>query len=228
MTNIPVTFPETYPFALLSQLPRSPSSTQLGNDKNSVYNCGLGETAIVILVMILSAQRKHLMSFYEGIFEIEGRAKLAPLLLRTFKVASSILNGDAFPSNWLNVNILAHKVLIKMFDPVGALMEREFIPTETSTFAFDANLWKEGLSVLLRLLSSEHLAIEEASHQVRSHIETIIFQTYRCFTETSCRMEARWRHPWRRCCYSVADLERPRMASGWFSRWPCTIPYCSK
>lgn len=165
ISHIPVAFPESYPFALLSQLPKSPSASQTIGDKNSFYNSGLGETAIVILVMILSAQRKHLMSFYESIFEIEGRDKLAPLILRTFKVASSILGGEAFPSNWLNVNILAHKVLIKMFDPIGAIMEREFIPQETSDFTFDADLWREGLSVLLRLLSSEHLAIEEASHQ---------------------------------------------------------------
>ncbi|KAI0812456.1 cytoplasmic protein [Irpex lacteus] len=174
ISHIPVAFPESYPFALLSQLPKSPSASQTIGDKNSFYNSGLGETAIVILVMILSAQRKHLMSFYESIFEIEGRDKLAPLILRTFKVASSILGGEAFPSNWLNVNILAHKVLIKMFDPIGAIMEREFIPQETSDFTFDADLWREGLSVLLRLLSSEHLAIEEASHQKRRAVWRLV------------------------------------------------------
>ncbi|KAI0700925.1 cytoplasmic protein [Cytidiella melzeri] len=174
MSNVPVTFPESYPFALLSQLPKAAPTAQSSNDNKTVYNSGLGETAIVILVLILSSQRKHLMGFFESIFEIEGRDNLASLLVRAFKVASSILSGEAFPSNWLNVNILAHKVLIKMFDPVGALMEREFIPSEASTFTFDANLWKDGLSVLLRLLSSEHLAIEEASHQKRRAVWRLV------------------------------------------------------
>ena len=167
MPSIPVTFPESYPFALLSHLPKSAPASADNKDAKSVYNPGLGETAIVLFVLALSSPRKHLLAFFESIFEVEGRNNLASLLLRLFKVASSILNGEAFPSNWLNVNILAHKVLIKMFDPIGALMEREFIPHDGSTFSFDANLWKEGLTVLLRLLSSEHLAIEEASHQVR-------------------------------------------------------------
>lgn len=166
MSNVPVTFPESYPFSLLAQLPKSAPARADSTDSKAVYNPGLGETAIVLLVLGLSSPRKHLFAFFDNIFEIEGREHLASLLLRLFKVASSILSGDAFPGNWLNVNILAHKVLIKIFDPIGALMEREFIPNDNSTFSFDANLWKEGLTVLLRLLSSEHLAIEEASHQV--------------------------------------------------------------
>ena len=174
MSNIPVTFPESYPFALLSHLPKSAPVSAETADGKAVYNPGLGETAIVIFALALSSPRKHLLGFFEFIFDVEGRENLASLLMRLFKVASSILSGEAFPSNWLNVNILAHKVLIKMFDPIGALMEREFIPTDGSHFSFNANLWKEGLSVLLRLLSSEHLAIEEASHQVLLFMHHVI------------------------------------------------------
>jgi dedicator of cytokinesis protein 3 len=87
------------------------------------------------------------------------------LLSQFFKVASSILQNDAFPSSWLNVNILGHKVLIKMMDPVSTLLERDFIPAQESEF--DAELWREGFHMLLRLLSSDQLVIEEFSPQVR-------------------------------------------------------------
>lgn len=212
MPNVPVTFPESYPFALLAHLPKSAPVRSENTDSKAFYNPGLAETAIVLLVLALSSPRKHLFGFFDNIFEIEGRDKLASLFLRLFKVASSILNGDAFPSNWLNVNILAHKVLIKMFDPIGVLMEREFIPNDTSTFSFDANLWKEGLSILLRLLYSEHLAIEEASHQVFTIIQ-LIKTSLITFVETTCGVETRGGHSRGRCCNSTTDLECTGLAS---------------
>ena len=104
--------------------------------------------------------------FLESILEIEGRDHLAALLLQYFKVAGSILDNEAFPKNWLNVNILAHRVLLKMMDPVATMLEREFVPDEASGRPFDAPLWKECFYVLLKMLSSEHLVIEEFSPQV--------------------------------------------------------------
>ncbi|KAJ3545464.1 hypothetical protein NM688_g5622 [Phlebia brevispora] len=163
----PVTFPESYPFSLLSNLPKSVIDWSNSNEAKTVYNAGLGETAIVILALALSSTRKHFLNFLDGVYEIEGREHLTALLLRLFKVASSILSNDAFPTNWLNVNILAHKVLLKIMDPIASLMERDFIPTEQSDFAFDQVLWREGFGVLLKLLSSEQLVIEEFSPQKR-------------------------------------------------------------
>jgi len=68
----------------------------------------------------------------------------------------------------MNVNILAHKVLIKIMEPISSIMEKEFIPFQELESQFDANLWREGLHMLLKLLSSEQLMIEEFSPQVNS------------------------------------------------------------
>ncbi|KAI0940660.1 hypothetical protein AcW1_003797 [Taiwanofungus camphoratus] len=163
----PVTFPESYPFSLAAQLPKNTFTVSGSFDVKADFSPGLGETAIVILVLILAAPKKHLLGFFESIVEIEGRDTLAGLLLQTFKVAASILNNDAFPGNWLNVNILAHKELIKMMDPIATLLEREFIPHQQSTWKLDPTLWREGFRVLLKLLSSEQLVIEEFSPQKR-------------------------------------------------------------
>ncbi|GJE96717.1 cytoplasmic protein [Phanerochaete sordida] len=153
-SSTPITFPESYPFALLSQLPKSlPASAS----SPKMYNAGLGESAVVLLALALSSPKKFLLGIFENVVDIEGRDKLTALLSKLFKVAGSILNNDAFPCNWLNVNILAHKVLIKIFDPVGTILEREYIPNEANGATFDPVIWREAFYVLLRLLSSEQL-----------------------------------------------------------------------
>ena len=168
---VPVTFPESYPFSLLAYLPdapRGPNRTSASLEDDSLFNPGLGDIAIVFLVLILSSPTKHILEFLESSLDIEGRDRFVTLLSHFFGVATSILENDAFPKTWLNVNVLGHKVLIKMMDPVAAIMEKEFIPAQDSESQFDVNLWKNGLQMLLKLLSSEQLVIEEFSPQVSS------------------------------------------------------------
>lgn len=163
-----VTFPESYPFSLIAQLPRAPKGFNgiYQAEGQALFSPAQGETAIVLLVIILSSPKKYLLNFFEGVFEIEGRDNFAALLLQLFRVATSILDNDAWPSNWLNVNILAHKVLVKMMDAVAVLLERFFIPGDDATFLFNTELWREAFQVLLKLLSSDQLVIEEFSPQV--------------------------------------------------------------
>ena len=165
-----VTFPESYPFSLVAQLPRAPKGFNgvYQSEGQVLFSPAQGETAIVLLVIILSSPKKYLLSFFEGVFEIEGRDNFAALLLQLFKVATSILDNDAWPANWLNVNIMAHKVLVKMMDAVAALLEKRFIPSDDETSPFNTELWREAFQVLLKLLSSDQLVIEEFSPQVIS------------------------------------------------------------
>jgi hypothetical protein len=165
---VPIVFPSSYPFSLISSLPptkSTPLGTQLGTPQ-PVFNCSLGEAAIVLLVLILSAPRKHLISFLEGSLEIEGHDNFATLLSKIFKVGFSILNNDAFPKSWLNVNILAHKVLLKIMEPISILLMKHFIPEQKEAYHFDTTLWRDGFALLLKLLSSDQLVIEEFSPQV--------------------------------------------------------------
>lgn len=168
--TIPVTFPESYPFSLVASLPdvsRGSGAKSSSRETESLFNPGQGETAIVFLVLILSSPTKHILNFLESSLDIEGRDRFIGLLSQFFNVATSILENDAFPKTWLNVNILAHKILIKMMDPVATILEKEFIPAQESESLFDSNLWREALHMLLKLLSSDQLVIEEFSPQVR-------------------------------------------------------------
>ncbi|KAF9562776.1 cytoplasmic protein [Agrocybe pediades] len=168
--SVPVTFPESYPFSLIASLPEPPrgvSNSPLPHDGDSTFYPGLGEVAVVFLVLILSSPTKHITSFFETIFDIEGRDRFVALLSQFFKVATSILENDAFPKAWMNVNIMAHKVFIKIMDPIAAILEKEFIPPADFESRFDASIWREGLHMLLKLLSSEQLMIEDFSPQKR-------------------------------------------------------------
>ena len=168
---VPVTFPESYPFSLMTSPPNAPRNiTSVSNvaEEPDVFNPGLGETAIVFLALILSAPTKHIYNFLESSYDIEGKDNFAMLLMQFFKVATSILDNDAWPSTWLNVNILAHKVLIKMMDPVATLLKGIFIPPPSIYPQFKSDLWRDAFHMLFKLLSSDQLVIEDFTAQVRA------------------------------------------------------------
>ncbi|KAI3615340.1 cytoplasmic protein [Moniliophthora roreri] len=167
---IPVAFPESYPFSLLAYLPgaeKGLASSRSTLTPEHLFNPTLGEIAIVFLVLILSSPTKHITDFLESSLDIEGRDRLTMLLSNFFKIATSILDNDAFPKTWLNVNILSLKVLVKMLDPVSTLLVKEFIPPQENESRFDPQLWREAFYMLLKLLSSDKLVIEEFSPQKR-------------------------------------------------------------
>ncbi|KAG7446416.1 cytoplasmic protein [Guyanagaster necrorhizus] len=166
-TALPVIFPESYPFSLLSYLPSLSRSSLRTGKSDEVFNAGLGETAIVFLVLALSSPSKHILGFLESSLDIEGQDRFVALMSQFFKVATSILGNDAFPKSWLNVNIMAHKVLVKMMVPISTILEKEFIPPQDSEARFDARLWREAFFMLLKLLSSDQLVIEDFSPQKR-------------------------------------------------------------
>ena len=121
---------------------------------------------MVFLVLILSSSKENLLSTLETTLEIEGRERFTHLLSQLFKVATSILNNDAWPLSWLNIDILAHQVLIKLATPISMLLEQHFVPERELASEFKVELWHEALYMLLKLLSSEQLVIEEHNPQV--------------------------------------------------------------
>ena len=210
---LPVTFPESYPFSLVTSLPEPTRgvSNILMSKVDSVFYPSLGETAIVFLVLILSSPIKHITTFLESSLDIEGRERFVNLISQFFKVATSILENDAFPKTWMNVNILAHKVLIKIMEPISSIMEKEFIPVQELESQFNASLWREGLHMLLKLLSSEQLMIEEFSPQVKPC--SLFFSLGpNSFLETPCRVAPCRRHTWCRGFNSAKSLASARFS----------------
>ncbi|KAF8521278.1 cytoplasmic protein [Hysterangium stoloniferum] len=168
--GVPVAFPESYPFSLVASLPpvaKPSQSPDVPNDQPTLFNCTLAETAVVFLTLVLSSPRSHLSNFLETTLDIQGKDNFVFLLSKFFKMATSILNNEAWPKNWLNLDVLAHKVLLKIVDPIAELLIRDFVPEHESSFEFNANLWREAFYMLLKLLSSDQLVIEDFSPQKR-------------------------------------------------------------
>lgn len=164
----PVSFPLSYPFTLVANGTTTSKTIVNGvvHETPDLFNCGSGETAVVLLVMILVSTPKDLNNFFDLTLDIEGPVNLTRMLASLLTAASSILNNDAFPSKWLNVNVLAHVVLLKLAEPIATVMIRNYIPPSENSDAFDTSLWFEYLHMLLKLLASEQLIIEEFSPQV--------------------------------------------------------------
>lgn len=227
--NVPIAFPESYPFSLLATLPATKfMNHDISIDQPVIFNCVLAETAVVFLVLILSAPRNHIINFLESTMEIEGKDKFVHLLSRFFRMAISLLSNEAWPKSWLNIDILAHKVLLKMIDPIAFLLIRDFVPEQPSSFEFNATLWREAFYTILQLLSSDQLVIEDFSPQVRFFF---FFFKARCLTEkleTSCCMAFIRRHPWRRCKYFATIVGSIRMARSCCNRHRRFIPLWCK
>lgn len=172
---VPVVFPSSYPFPLVARKPVgnvSPTPVRsLRRQQRKVdypyLNLGLGEIAAVLTVLVMLSPRRHLIGFMDEQLDIDGRDKLSEFLHNFFEVSTSILLNEAYPSTWLNTNILAHQMVLKMADPLATLLVRDFIPPADQLDTFKTDLWKAGLSMLLTLLSSDQLVIERFKPQRR-------------------------------------------------------------
>ncbi len=168
ISTVSVTFPQSYPFSLVS---KSPNATEAApatpSEPQPLFNCCLGETSIVFLVLLHSSTTQYLLEFFENALDVEGKDNFSVMMSRLFEVSTSILLNDAFPSNWLNVNIFAHKVILRMMDPISVILKRDFIPNQQHQHQFNSTLWRETFYMLLKLLSSDKLVIEDFSPQVR-------------------------------------------------------------
>lgn len=168
---LPVVFPSSYPLPLLSRRPKPASESEKRRHKNDnserpTLRSGVGEIACVFITLLLLAPRKIFVNWLEATLEVEGKDNFSRQLSQIFNVAKSILENEAYDAHWLNINILAHRMLVKMVDPVATILERDFVPTQQASFTFQTALWKSFFSMLLKLLASPMLLIEEFSPQV--------------------------------------------------------------
>ncbi|SPO22504.1 related to dedicator of cytokinesis protein 3 [Ustilago trichophora] len=172
---VPVIFPSSYPFPLVAKRPQGNASVVNGpssrrnrrRDRTEFLNCGLVEVSAVLMVLIVLSPRKHLSSFLDEERDLGGDERTAKILFDFFEVATSILSYEAFPSTWLNLNIFSHQMVLKMADPLASMMVRHFIPSAERSETFDTALWRSCLTMLLTLLSSDQLVIEQFKPQRR-------------------------------------------------------------
>ncbi|KAI2616314.1 hypothetical protein GGR54DRAFT_240697 [Hypoxylon sp. NC1633] len=140
-------FPTTYPF---------PNKPILGEPVQF-------DEALIELSAILSA-----LSNSPNGMQLELAADdLTNLLKNTLHVHMSILQGEAFPSSWLSVYIYHHKSTMRTLQYLASILLESFLPDPDDAEDFDTELWRMFFSTLLKLVGSEHLALETFSEQKR-------------------------------------------------------------
>lgn len=157
----PVLFPSSYPFPLIAQLDGLKHSKQPSHSKLEMefLNCGAVEIAAVLTLLILLSPTKHLIGFLDEQLDLEGSDSLSKTLLNLTQVTTLILRNVAYPSNWLNVTILGHQMALKIADAIATWALGAGLRFGDAK-ASETTLWRDFFEMLLTLLSSEHLVIE--------------------------------------------------------------------
>lgn len=159
ITKEPAVFPNVYPVSLVTEPPSSTASYP----PSSPVRHTLGEISAVIVTAIHISSPSVLASYLESTYEIDGPESCARLLRQLFVFETSLLAQEAYPATWLNISMLAHRSVTRLAGPVSDLLRKRFIPEPTSASTFNADLWKGFFNMLLKLLSSPLLVIEEFS-----------------------------------------------------------------
>lgn len=146
----PSVFPTSHPFYLLSH------TVDIDDPDSSRSELSLrhirGECAAVVISLLHLVRTSVITNFLEASLEVEGPDNFTKLLSSLFKFSRLVIEGDAFPSTWLNFDLVSHRVALRTIESLMPIMIREYIPGQDSTFLFNFALWREYLDALFTLL----------------------------------------------------------------------------
>ncbi|GAA97961.1 uncharacterized protein L969DRAFT_167041 [Mixia osmundae IAM 14324] len=162
-----IPLPTSYPIALMAPS-RKTSSNEASREAD--LQPGLCDLAAVLAGIVLLVPDSMLLAWMDGYVAVEGLDNCAKMLGNLFRITTSVLDNVAFPSNWLNLNTLFHRITLKIISNADVVLERHFIPPQRLSYTFNTSLWRDYFAMLFRLLSSEQLVIEEFPPQKRRAI----------------------------------------------------------
>lgn len=88
-------------------------------------------------------------------------------ILAILDVQQSIIDCDAYPRTWLSLHIYHHRSLLVILTYIASILVQTFLPVPEQAEDFDMELWKAYFSTLLKLVTSEALALETFPEQKR-------------------------------------------------------------
>ena len=139
-------FPVSYPF------PSKPVAEEVPFDE-----------ALIELSAVLSA----LSSSPSGMQLELAEDDLNVVIESVLRVHMSILQGEAFPADWLSVHIFHHQSTMRTLQYLAGLMLESFLPHPDHAEEFSTELWKLFFVTLLQLVGSSSLALETFPEQKR-------------------------------------------------------------
>ncbi|KAF3765979.1 hypothetical protein M406DRAFT_88784 [Cryphonectria parasitica EP155] len=145
-TTLSLLFPTSYPF------PSKPTPEKM-----------VVEEALVELSAVLSALANSPSGMQLELTDDDLSMVLENILL----VHMSILQGEAFPPEWLSVHIYHHKSTMRTLQYLSGIMLESFLPQPDEADGFNTDLWKAFFTTLLKLVGSPSLALETFPEQKR-------------------------------------------------------------
>ncbi|KAF3482884.1 uncharacterized protein GIQ15_02208 [Arthroderma uncinatum] len=93
--------------------------------------------------------------------------EMAIFLSRAFTTHISILDCVPYPATWLSLRIYHHRSVVKSLEHWSAMLIKYFLPPVDEADNFDMELWRLFFATILKLVSSDALALETFPEQKR-------------------------------------------------------------
>lgn len=92
---------------------------------------------------------------------------LAIFLSNALNAHISVLSCEAYPATWLSLHIYHHRSVMNSLEYISSALIKSFLPSPEDADNFDMELWRLFITTLLKLVSSESLALETFPEQKR-------------------------------------------------------------
>jgi dedicator of cytokinesis protein 3 len=93
--------------------------------------------------------------------------EVSSYILSTLDAQKSVLECVAYPESWLSLHIYHHRSTMQALEYIYGLLTSSFLPPPDLAEQFDMELWKAFFMTLLKLVSSDALALETFPEQKR-------------------------------------------------------------
>lgn len=93
--------------------------------------------------------------------------ELSTFLAQAFESHNSILDCEAYPESWFSMHVYNHRATLKSLEYLGSVLAEEFLPAPDDADTFDTKLWESFFMTLLKVVSSDALALETFPEQKR-------------------------------------------------------------
>lgn len=121
------------------------------------------DESLVELSAIMAALAKILTPKTPNMKELE----LATFVGQALEAHNSILDYEAYPESWFSLHVYNHRAAIKSLEHLALLLIDKFLPDDEDAEAFDTKLWESFFTTLLKVISSDVLALETFPEQKR-------------------------------------------------------------
>ncbi|KAI9221894.1 hypothetical protein BC828DRAFT_404514 [Blastocladiella britannica] len=156
--------------------PTKEDPTGGGIDDQAQANSDTAKIASTFLSVFNLMSETRIAEYFVNVHVARGYDGSTKFLNQVLAMMESILHGEAYPSTWVNLNIIARRTALKIFRSLSLLMQHYFMPPAAPKF--DQQLWTRFYVLVLVLLNSTPLGKDAWSAQRWRTFERISGRPY--------------------------------------------------